>query len=47
MMDVSDIKAIALGAMILLVVVVSKFENKEDQSHLIRADQGVWYAQLG
>ncbi len=50
MINVSDLKAIALGVMIILVIMVSKFDSERmesEVSHRFSGAQPGWYAPIG
>ena len=50
MIDVSDLKAIALGAMIILAIMVSKFDSERmepEVSHRFSGAQPDWHDSIG
>ncbi len=50
MIDVSDLKAIALGVMIILVIMVSKFDSERmesEVSHRFSGAQPGWHDPIG
>ncbi len=50
MIDVSDLKAIALGVMIILVIMVSKFDSERMESevaHRFSGAQPGWHDPIG